>query len=71
LGHPDATVGSIDGIIALLRHEGIEADLAAATVETIAGRRVGRLLVELADASTTERARDLLDQARLHPEVAA
>ncbi|WP_404386292.1 ATP-binding cassette domain-containing protein [Knoellia locipacati] len=71
LGHPDSTVGSIDGIIALLRHEGIEADLAAATVETIAGRRVGRLLVELADATTTDRARDLLEQARLHPEVAA
>ncbi|GAA4116030.1 methionine ABC transporter ATP-binding protein [Knoellia locipacati] len=71
LGHPDSTVGSIDGIIALLRHEGIEADVAAATVETIAGRRVGRLLVELADATTTDRARDLLEQARLHPEVAA
>lgn len=71
LGHPDATVGTIDGIIALLRNEGIESDVAAATVETIAGRRVGRLLVELADASTTERATDLLEAARLHPEVAA
>ena len=67
LGHPDSTVGSIDGIIALLRHEGIEADLAAATVETIAGRRVGRLLVELADATTIDRARDLLEQARPPP----
>jgi D-methionine transport system ATP-binding protein len=71
LGHPDSTVGTIDGIVALLRHEGIESDVAAATVETIAGRRVGRLLIELADASTTEHARELLETARLHPEVAA
>ncbi|MFC7490565.1 MULTISPECIES: methionine ABC transporter ATP-binding protein [unclassified Knoellia] len=71
LGHPESTVGTIDGVIALLRNEGIESDVAAATVETIAGRRVGRLLVELADASTTEHARELLENARLHPEVAA
>ncbi|MEO7268185.1 MAG: methionine ABC transporter ATP-binding protein [Knoellia sp.] len=71
LGHPDSTVGTIDGIVALLRNEGIESDVAAATVETIAGRRVGRLLVELADASTTDHARELLETARLHPEVAA
>ena len=71
LGHPDATVGTIDGIVALLRREGIESDVAAATVETIAGRRVGRLLVELADPSQAARAHTLLGTANLHPEVAA
>ncbi|EAP97956.1 ABC transporter ATP-binding protein [Janibacter sp. HTCC2649] len=71
LGHPDATVGTIDGIVALLRHDGIESDVAAATVETIAGRRVGRLLIELADSTTTDRATALLAGAHLHPEVAA
>jgi D-methionine transport system ATP-binding protein len=71
LGHPDATVGTIDGIVALLRGRGIEAEVAAATVETIAGRRVGRLLIELGDASTLESARELLDDAHLHPQAAA
>ncbi|KGN40742.1 metal ABC transporter ATPase [Knoellia aerolata DSM 18566] len=71
LGHPDATVGTIDGILALLRREGIESDVAAATVETIAGRRVGRLLVELADPSQVASAHKVLDGANLHPEVAA
>lgn len=71
LGQPGATAASVDGILDLLRRRGVRAEVAAATLETIGGRRVGRIQLEIDDPSQLETAVRVLDEARLSPEVAA
>lgn len=71
LGQPEATATSVDQVLALLRREDIAAEVTAATLETIGGRRVGRIQLEIGDPAQVDSAVDLLERARLAPEVAA
>ena len=70
LGGPGAGVDSVDRVLDLLRERHIPAEVAAATLETIGGRRVGRIQLELAPEHVDEAGR-VLDEAHLAPEVAA
>ncbi|CAM3928027.1 methionine ABC transporter ATP-binding protein [Janibacter anophelis] len=76
-GHVEVALGdarsgttSVDAVLALLRDGGVPAEVAAATLETIAGRRVGRIQLEVAPERTADAVR-LLEAAHLSPEVAA
>ncbi|MGE9807746.1 MULTISPECIES: methionine ABC transporter ATP-binding protein [unclassified Janibacter] len=71
LGQTGAAVSTVDGVLVLLREAGVPAEVAAATLETIAGRRVGRIQLELASATDTDEALRVLTAAGLAPEVAA
>lgn len=71
LGQAEATATSVDETLDLLRHRGVRAEVAAATLETIGGRRVGRIQLEIGDPGQLETAVRVLDEARLSPEVAA
>ncbi len=71
LGQPEATATSVDQVLALLRGEDISAEVTAATLETIGGRRVGRIQLEIGDPGRVDTAVRLLEQAHLAPEVAA
>jgi D-methionine transport system ATP-binding protein len=64
-------VQSPRGVLALLDGAGIDAEIAAATLETIQGRRVGRLQLEVADADDAHRVTALLSGQGLTAEVAA
>ena len=70
LGDVRSGTTSVDGVLALLRDGGVSAEVAAATLETIGGRRVGRIQLEVDPARTDEAVR-LLEAAHLSPEVAA
>ena len=70
LGDARAAARSVDAVLALLRDGGIVAEVSAATLETIAGRRVGRIQLEVDPAHSVE-AMCLLEGAHLSPEVAA
>lgn len=70
LGHPGASATSVDQVLALLREQGIGAEVTAATLETIGGRRVGRIQIEV-DEPARAAALSLLESAHLSPEVAA
>lgn len=71
LGQPRASASSVDQVLALLRDNDVPAEVTAATLETIGGRRVGRIQLEVGDARRLDTAVALLDAARLAPEVAA
>ncbi|MBA4083736.1 methionine ABC transporter ATP-binding protein [Janibacter terrae] len=70
LGDSRSGTTSVDAVLALLREAGIPAEVAAATLETIAGRRVGRIQLEVEPARTGDAVR-VLEAAHLSPEVAA
>lgn len=70
LGPPDTAASSVDAVLDLLRSRGLDVEVGAATLETIGGRRVGRIQLEL-DADQVPDAVRVLDGARLSPEVAA
>ena len=71
LGQPEASATSVDQVLALLRRDDIPAEVTAATLETIGGRRVGRIQLEISDPDLVEEAVHLLERARLAPEVTA
>jgi D-methionine transport system ATP-binding protein len=64
-------VGSARDVLALLDSAGIRAEIAAATLETIDGHRVGRLQLELADTEIARLVTELLGNQGLVAEVAA
>ncbi|EWT07582.1 ABC transporter ATP-binding protein [Intrasporangium chromatireducens Q5-1] len=66
-----AQVRSARDVLAVLDAAGIPAEIAAATLETIDGHRVGRLQLEVADSDAAERVTDLLSGQGLAAEVAA
>ena len=70
LGDARSGTTSVDAVLALLREGGVPAEVAAATLETIGGRRVGRIQLEIDPARTGDAVR-LLEAAHLAPEVAA
>ena len=70
LGDPRSGTTSVDAVLSLLRQGGVPAEVAAATLETIAGRRVGRIQLEVDPGHAAEAVR-LLEAAHLSPEVAA
>ena len=70
LGDPRSGTTSVDAVLSLLREGGVPAEVAAATLETIAGRRVGRIQLEVDPGHAAEAVR-LLEAAHLSPEVAA
>ena len=70
LGDSRAATTSVDAVLDLLRAADVPAEVAAATLETIAGRRVGRIQLEVDPARTAEAVR-VLEAAHLSPEVAA
>lgn len=71
LGQAEASASSVDQVLALLRGQGVAAEVAAATLETIGGLRVGRIQLEIGDSARLGTAVRILDEARLFPEVAA
>ncbi len=70
LGGPDSDVATVDRVLDLLRGHGIAAEVAAATLETIGGRRIGRIRLEVSPEHVEPSLR-LLEGAELTPEVAA
>ncbi|WEV79767.1 methionine ABC transporter ATP-binding protein [Janibacter cremeus] len=70
LGAAGATGESVDTVLQLLRDRGIGVEVAAATLETIGGRRVGRIQLEIAPDHVADAVR-VLTVARLAPEVVA
>ena len=71
LGQAEATATSVDQVLELLRGDGVPAEVTAATLETIGGRRVGRIQLEIGDPTRVDTAVRILDAAHLAPEVTA
>jgi D-methionine transport system ATP-binding protein len=64
-------VRSARDVLTLLDDAGLDAEIAAATLETIQGHRVGRLQLEVADTDAAHRVTALLSGEGLTAEVAA
>ena len=66
-----STLRSAHDVVALLRSAGITIEIAAATLETLDGERIGRLQLEVPDPAAARRAAALLAGAGLTAGVAA
>jgi ABC-type metal ion transport system, ATPase component len=62
---------SVHDVVAVLGASGISADIAAATLETLDGERIGRIQLEVPNADDARRATALLGEAGLTAGVAA
>ena len=71
LGQPEASATSVDQVLALLREQHVPAEVTAATLETIGGRHVGRIQLDVGDPGRVAAAVEILDSAHLAPEVTA
>ncbi|WGW11128.1 ATP-binding cassette domain-containing protein [Saxibacter everestensis] len=58
-------------LLALLADAGVGADIAAGTIETVGGRRVGRLQLEVSDSHDSGQIIELLTRAGVYAEVVA